>query len=54
VLYRKVKFEWAAFTACRIGLILTVRRRVPWRQLIAAGRLVSSDFAVMAFPLIAA
>lgn len=50
-----VKFGWAVFTACLIGLIFAMSRQsVFWRQLIAVGFVVSAGLAVMAFMLIAA
>lgn len=50
-----VKFGWAVFTACLISFIFAVSRRsVFWRQLIAAGFVVSAGLAIMAFMLIAA
>jgi len=50
-----VKFGWAVFTVSLIGLIFAVSRRSAfWRQLIAAGFVVSAGLAVMAFMLIAA
>jgi hypothetical protein len=51
----QMKFGWAVFTACLIGLIFAVSRRsVFWRQLIAVGFVISAALAGLAFLLIAA